>query len=385
MTPKIFSVLVMMLIAVSLSFAVMRGYSYGYHPSDGHTGHTPLLSVDVSTSCNGNTVTVSQGTTPVSGAWVSVAIEGDGNLISGNTADDGTFTFRGCGMDVSIHASKSGNLPATVVVSLPDCQSCGAAPAPECTTDSDCASDKLCSNGQCIPVQCDCGSVQSHACVAYRCCTDTQCPQGQVCTNHACVAQPQCTPPACCTSDDQCSATQACAKVTGAATGTCQEITGCGTVESHKLVPYQCGTEAGCQPCPSGQTCTEHKCVGSDLKAPTSGFVGGTAPVEATEDGAPCKNCELQITDPTGKKLTGTTDGNGNFNLPLNIQGIYSISLFKDGQVIKTVQVNALPKAAPGEGTTPTAAGGDLLPLGILVLLILIVIGLYVASRRKKK
>jgi hypothetical protein len=126
--------------------------------------------------------------------------------------------------------------------------------------------------------------------------------------------------------------------------------------------------------------------VSNDLTAPPSAFIDAVVPIAATEDGVPCKSCELQITDPGGKKLTGQTDDNGKFNLPLSLQGTYSISLLKGGQVVKTVQVKALPKAPAEGGTTPTMINlGALLPFAILALLILIAIVAYLMSKGKKK
>ena len=159
--------------------------------------------------------------------------------------------------------------------------------------------------------------------------SDNDYSNGEVCTGHSCVQkQPsqQCTPPGCCTSDSQCSDTQNCLSATGGpasatAPGKCNDITGCGLVQDHTITPYQCGTQAGCPSCPTGSICTDNVCVSHGLTGPQTGFVGDNATVQATEGGASCANCQLQITDPTGKQLTGTTDSNGGFILPLTIQG----------------------------------------------------------------
>ena len=323
------------------------------------------LSISFNSSCAQNTVTVSSRSSDVAGA--DVVVDDPITLMtyaSGTTDDAGLMRFNGCGRTLRVSATKSGYEKADATVELVSC-------------------------GQCAPVGCACGRIQDNACVEYQCCSDDQCPQGQSCTGHVCklkTQQPECTAPVCCASDDQCPATQKCSMATGASNGSCQEIAGCGKVENHKLAPYQCGAEAGCPSCPSGQTCTAHKCVGSDLKAPVSAYVDTIISVQASEGGAPCKACELQIADPAGKSSIGTTDGNGSFNLTLNLPGVYAISLIKDGHVIKTIQVNSLPKATPGEGAAPAAAGaGDLLLVGIIVLLVLIAAGIYAASRHGKK
>jgi hypothetical protein len=109
--------------------------------------------------------------------------------------------------------------------------------------------------------------------------------------------------------------------------------------------------------------------------------------VKATEADAPCISCSIEVTGPDGKKLTGQTDANGNFDLPLVSQGNYTVSLLKDGVVVKTILVNALPKSPPGDSAKPTAAGGgDLFSmLWVVLLLLIVVVGIYLYSRGKGK
>jgi hypothetical protein len=192
-----------------------------------------------------------------------------------------------------------------------------------------------------------------------------------------------------------CASNQNCLSVTGAPgsvvqSGQCNDVVGqCGEAKDHKFVSYgyECGTEPGCPSCSQGMTCTDHKCVGNGLTGPQSGFIGENVKVKASEGDTPCINCALRITDPNGRELTGQTDANGNFDLPLTSKGTYKVALLKDGMVVKTLQVNALPKATPDEGTKPSATqGGDIFSmLWVILLLLVVVIGIYLYSRGKGK
>ncbi len=76
-------------------------------------------------------------------------------------------------------------------------------PEIECEVDIHCEDDEVCVEGQCIPVECECGYVSNHICHEYECCEDTDCPSGQICVGHVCaveqeppfVSVPEETPP----------------------------------------------------------------------------------------------------------------------------------------------------------------------------------------------
>lgn len=326
---------------------------------------------------------MTSGGDPVYNAKVTVMNVLDGPIFSGNTGEDGTVKFTGCGMDVMVYASKSGYLPDSMSKTLISCDRCGGQEQPGCSSDAQCAADKRCVNGACESVPCTCGIVQNHQCTRYACCADADCVAGMVCQDHVCKQKPAEKPE--CTSDADCAATKRCDIPVGAAGGNCVEVTGCGTVENHRLIPYECGTEAGCQPCPAGQQCVANKCVASDLEGPETGFVGDNAPLTATEDGKPCANCDLVITDPAGNTITGKTDENGAFSLPLKLAGNYTVALLKDGNPVKQITLQSLPKATPEEGGKPTAIDFSLLLLLFGALLIVIALGIiYWRSRGGK-
>ncbi len=368
-------------------------YSYPYWPNNGedyhpYTGqvnnddndeHKQSLSLAADSACGKTVITVRAGGDPVKGASVSV----DGSHV-GDTGSDGTVEYDGeCGETVRVHAVLGGYIPADKTISTADCGQCAP---PECLIDGDCPTDKRCIEQVCVSVPCECGRVESRQCVPYACCSDSQCAADELCDNHACVKKPVFE----CTSDAQCPAEKYCDVPTGAAGGSCKDVTGqCGQVVNHAFVPYgyECGSEPGCPSCPSGFACASHQCIQNDVSCPTTGIVGDKKTCAATENNQPCSLCDFVYTDPAGKNFTGRTDENGNFDLPLNLQGTYKVALLKDGAVVKVIEVKAFPQAQPEEPTKPAATGPDLgAMLALVVLLLLIVLGvIYWRSRGQKK
>jgi hypothetical protein len=375
-------------------------FGYGYSCSETHHTASKTLTIEVSPSCDANVVTVTSGGDALAGAHVAVIDTSPigGVIFSGDTNSDGIITFPGCGMLVNVYSSKSGYLPESVEQQL---ISCGQCTPGGCTADSQCADNQRCSNEACVAVDCSCGTVRGHTCSNYECCSDNQCSGGKVCTDHSCKEKPTtgggtCTAPTCCTADAQCAGSQNCLTVTGApasanSKGQCHDISGCGAVENHQLVPYQCGTGPNCPSCSQGQVCANNKCVGTSLNAPGTGSVGGSITILVLQGDGPCANCEVQITDPSGKVVILTTDADGHVVLPLTMQGAYTIALIKDGKVVNSVKVNANPAAAPPSGnktgTTGTGqGGGDLFSMvWIIGLVLVIVVGIYFFARGKPK
>lgn len=362
-----------------------EGY-YGYHYSCSQDNDEKPKTLDVtfSSTCDGNLVTVGGG-----GNTAHVVVKDTSlNIIAAGSTSNGEFTFSGCDMDdLYIKVTKSGyamkELSGKDTVS---CSECGQNETPGCTLDSDCLSSQECVSGECVNVPCDCGKVENHQCVPYACCSDSQCAADELCENHVCTKKP----PAECTKDAECPAAKYCDIPAGQTGGSCRDVTGnCGTVDNHVFVPYgyECGTESGCPSCQPGYACVDHKCIQNDVSCPTTGIVGDKKTCEAKENGKPCVNCDYVVTDPTGKNFTGKTDENGNFELPLNMQGIYKVALLKNGTIVKVIEVKAFPQAQPEEPEKPAAAGPDLgAMIALLALLLLIVLGIvYWRSRGQKK
>ncbi len=59
----------------------------------------------------------------------------------------------------------------------------------ECITDNDCKQNEYCNQYHyCINVECKCGVIKQHKCIAYECCSNADCEQGMHCYNHKCIA-----------------------------------------------------------------------------------------------------------------------------------------------------------------------------------------------------
>lgn len=256
------------------------------------------------------------------------------------------------------------------------------AQSPECADDGRCAVNERCVSGICENINCVCGQAADHECVPYSCSSGMSCaacPQGQVCQTSVCTV-----PAGECAGDEDCPATQRCN-----AGGFCEDVTGmCGEVVDHKFVPYnyECGTEPGCPSCPDGRQCVNHKCVKNDLTCPSTGIVGDSQTCQAAENGGVCANCDVQITDPAGKIFYGQTDENGNFAVPLNLEGSYKVSLLKNGQPVKSIEIVSFPQAKPEEPEKPTVPGFDssVLLWIILLLIALAALAIYFRTRKTK-
>jgi len=382
------------LIALFTSVAFAQGYGYGYPESD-DGGHHELeaINVNVQVLCNGTTITVTDGSGAPVNSMIMVATA-TAIYYQQETGDDGIAILPygqvPCGssdVEVIVNPRDSRYKLETIYIDFNCPADCQPVQEPQCRADSDCPATQQCTDGQCVPVQCGCGMVQNHQCVAYDCCSDSQCAANELCENHACNPKP-----AECTADAQCAAAKYCDIPAGTAGGSCKDVTigDCGKVENHAFVPYgyECGTEPGCPSCPQDSVCVDHKCVQAELSCPSTGTVGDSKPCEATENGVPCANCDYMVTDPTGKESSGKTDEDGNFDLPLTIKGTYTIALLKDGVVLKLIQVQAFPEAAPEEPVKPTSPGLDLgVMVALLFVLLLLAVGLvlYWRSRGSKK
>jgi parallel beta-helix repeat protein len=340
----------------------------------------PTLSVDLDSSCDGNTITVNSGSADISGA--DVLVDNADNLAdlgSGTTDGDGQLKFSGCDLRVRIRVTKNGYQTLETTRKTIACEQCV-----ECVTDNNCPDNKVCSNEHCIGFSCSCGYPQNHRCASYQCCSDGDCSKNMTCVAHSCKVPEVIYE---CYSDKDCKDSQSCDIKAGDKGGKCKEITGCGEVKNHALNPYQCGTAPGCPSCGYGQTCVDTVCKTFGLKGPNTGFVGDSAPVQATEDNKSCVSCDLRITDPTGNILTGKTDSLGNFTLPLKTTGTYKVAYIRNGTVVKVVEIRALPKA-PGAGdeNPPTATGGELAggAAFLVIALLALIAGWIILSRRRK-
>lgn len=85
----------------------------------------------------------------------------------------------------------------------------------------------------------------------------------------------------------------------------------------------------------------------NDLSCPTTGIVGEEAACRATEKGHSCENCDMALTAPDGKTFSGKTDLNGNFRVNLTLEGIYKVSLLKNGIMERTIKAERRDRLVP--------------------------------------
>jgi hypothetical protein len=168
-----------------------------------------------------------------------------------------------------------------------------------------------------------------------------------------------------------------------AASGTCKDIAGCGKIENHALTPYQCGTEPGCPSCPQGQSCEDHVCYQRDITAPETGNTGANVTIHATENGGPCRSCDFSITLPNGTIITGKTDQNGDFILPLKLPGTYNIELLHNGVVLKSIKLDALAGTVPVQPPQPQEQPSPVTGMTVIGLLILLLVLALLLTKRK--
>ncbi|MFH1785122.1 MAG: right-handed parallel beta-helix repeat-containing protein [Candidatus Micrarchaeota archaeon] len=330
----------------------------------------PELSIEFETDCFNHTIIVTSGNDPVENAKVVV----NGDTI-GYTDENGEIEFEGCTDSVIIRATKSGYDSALYKEDL-DCDCSQGGQEPECTTDQNCAYNQECTDNVCEDIDCSCGTIQDHECVSYECCSDSECSTGYSCVSNNCEQTPE----------DECSTDADCAETQYCSNGSCLDVTGtCGYVANHAFVAYECGTDANCPTCPNG-LCINNECVANDLTC-EDGLVGSTANCAATEDNAPCANCEYEVTTPDGQTLTGTTDENGNFNLPLNLVGTYTVSLIKGGVEVSSTEVTSS-QTTVVDDDNPPVVGSDPMQfifLAVILLLIAAIVIYWYSTRGKSK
>ncbi|MDD5340163.1 MAG: right-handed parallel beta-helix repeat-containing protein [Candidatus ainarchaeum sp.] len=221
----------------------------------------------------------------------------------------------------------------------------------ECASDDQCNAAEYCdlsagvAAGTCRAVACDCGRVENHRCSAYACCRDSDCGEGRSCSNNACVLQPGpgggSPPPVApggeCNTSEQCMATQFCNNAA------CADVTGkCGYAAGHAWVTYACGPEPGCPLCPQGDICINRQCTPPALITVTGkDFVGENKTITVTYPSGPCVSCVLALSSPSGAKSSANTDANGQFNLTLNENGTYTVTLVRESRAVSILAARA--------------------------------------------
>jgi hypothetical protein len=342
-------------------------------------GEEEELDVSIVPVCGGFVVSVEKDGEPLEDAFVEVYDLTHGQDLSPlYTNGSGEAFYQTCDIDAEVHAAKGG-----VEGSEAGFAACGF--CPECAIDDDCPDNEYCLNQQCVPVDCPDGEVVDHAC--YECTDDSDCTEGQSCVDHICEQLYECDlndPADPADDNDDCDDDEYCDVPSGQPGGSCKDVScECGLVAGHACTEYQCCVDSDCE---QGEKCINHGCVSGDLEGPDSGFIGDNSTLNATQSGGVCAFCDLLITDPSGKNTTGKTDANGNFALPLTLEGDYTVTLLKDGVPIKTIVVKALAVTKPPEEKLPTIF--DVLAQNLIWLLILagiLAVLLYWQRRKRGK
>jgi len=353
-----------------------------YYPDEGGDDDQPKVDVDVKTpslqltvGCEGNVVAVKDDDAePLAGADVTVFNYDLGTIIyTGQTNESGEYEFLGCGFEAKVHVNAKYHSPAVVKKNLINCEYCEI----ECITNDECEDDEVCVGLACVPVDCPCGEIEAHLCTTYECCADTDCAEGQYCDANECRWE--------CDSDDDCGNTEHC-RMEDEYGGVCEPVEGdCGYADDHAWVEFECGDYPGCAACPAGSACIDNECVEGELAGPEESFVGEPIEITALENGERCAECDVVITDPAGKNITGRTDENGQLEFPLTIEGAYKVVLLKDGIPIAVKIIEGLPKAPPPPEEPPKTIFDEMMPFCWLFIVALIVILFFYWRRRKEK
>ncbi|MEM4360147.1 MAG: right-handed parallel beta-helix repeat-containing protein [Candidatus Bilamarchaeaceae archaeon] len=212
-----------------------------------------------------------------------------------------------------------------------------------CFNDDDCKPTEYCelpgyathlAMGRCLPVPCECGYVADHTCYPYDCCSDRDCAEGYRCDNHVCVPRIECEV------DDDCAFDERCTD------GKCVKIQPgeCGYIANHAWFVYECCNDTDC---PTGYVCKEHTCIPPLYRIETNstGFIGDEHVARVFPEGS----YTLTLIDPTGKRTQIQTDEHGYVRFRLESEGLYTLSLLRDEEMMASVNVSALKHVVPEE------------------------------------
>ena len=171
---------------LAFGYACDGTYGYGYGgetcpgDDDDKTPDRPM-DVEVESTCEGNTVTVTSNDDPVMGVHVTVQDVDNGPIASDDTDANGEIGFGGCGMTVTVYASKTGfqtvhSYDSPNPVDLVSCEQCGEEPPPQCP--GECGTEPGCEPCPPTEPQCpgECGTEPGCG----------PCPEGAVCEANIC-------------------------------------------------------------------------------------------------------------------------------------------------------------------------------------------------------
>ncbi|MGV8085088.1 MAG: NosD domain-containing protein, partial [Candidatus Bilamarchaeum sp.] len=122
------------------------------------------------------------------------------------------------------------------------------------------------------------------------------------------------------------------------------------------------------------------------LSGPASGVLGSTVTFSVTN----CEDCSVRVEGPDGRIVTLTVT-NGAVNLPITMPGNYRLSLVRNGEVVRSLNMAATSPTnvtpSPSAPPVPGESGDNGFGFAILIIIILVVIGgvayYYMSQRRK--
>jgi hypothetical protein len=185
----------------------------------------PRLSAEWERACPGNGILISAsgGGEPLEGVEVRLVLRepNAGEIARGITGSDGSILF-----NAPINGTYNAYLELSgytydnpLAFAYTTCAPEGAPEIPECKENADCTMSEYCGAGICVPVECACGVISSHACDAYECCSDSGCPTGFACDGNECVERSECASDADC-AGGSCSGGRCAAETPEPGTGT---------------------------------------------------------------------------------------------------------------------------------------------------------------------
>ena len=155
----------------------------------GHSTSKSSLTLSESFNCTSGQLTVSSG---VSGLPITLIPSASAGSQQAQTDASGNavFSVPSSGSYQIYSQGNSDYLSATDNAELDLCpvQQNQTITTSGCSDSSSCDQDQQCVAGSCVAVECSCGQIEDHACVAYACCSDSDCSSG-ICQDHSCVAR----------------------------------------------------------------------------------------------------------------------------------------------------------------------------------------------------
>lgn len=178
-------------------------------------------------------------------------------------------------------------------------------PGRECIEDDDCDYDEVCTEEECVELECDCAYPDDHECVPYECCEDEECDEDEECEDHEC------------------------------------EAVDCPCPE--KIYDHKCNMDPGycCsfEQCGDDEVCIDHECIEQTLSftVPEELVVGQEVTITVTDqNGEPVENVRIKVSYPEMDEPvieTYYTESDGSVSIKIKYAGRVNFNANKAGYV----------------------------------------------------